>query len=60
MNQKTSWCDTPTKNKTEMDKADLIIIIVAKWLQPDIEHKHLRKSNLYGPVKEKIIEIMES
>ena len=59
MNQKTSWLGTPTQNRTEMDKTDQIIIIVAKWLQPDIEYKHLRNSNLYVPVKEKIIEIME-
>ncbi|MCK5024121.1 MAG: hypothetical protein KAR56_00725 [Thermoplasmata archaeon] len=60
MNQKTSWCDTLAKKETEMDKTDMIIIIVAKWLQPDIEYKHLRKSNLYEPIKEKILDILKN
>lgn len=58
MNHENSWCDASAQNDMEMDKAEQIIFIVAKWLQPEIEYKHLRRSVLYEPVKEKIMEII--
>jgi hypothetical protein len=53
---------TPAKEQevTKTDIIDEIIAVVAKWLRPDIEIKHLRDSPFYLPMRDKINEIIRS